>query len=218
MSDGKIELLTAVLVSIFGIVNVLITAIVSPITSEKKNNITFKKEKLYENAVDLVEYVSDAVRIEKPKQKILNSYRKYCLQVHLLFINGIAYDPLSNYMEDIYRLLYAWHNSTIMMEHENRTIVRNLARKIRIELAYYIEHGVSKAKRYDTREITVKDMWNSRKSLVMAELESIDGIYMVKYKEHVYEVLFIYNMVTEKFVYEKTRQIIDKYSNMGYNK
>ena len=93
MSDGKIELLTAVLVSIFGIVNVLITAIVSPITSEKKNNITFKKEKLYENAVDLVEYVSDAVRIEKPKQKILNSYRKYCLQVHLLFINGIAYDP-----------------------------------------------------------------------------------------------------------------------------
>ncbi len=218
MSEGQFELLTAFLVSMFGIVNVLITVIISPITSEKNNNVTFKKEKLYENTVELVEYVSDAVRIQHPKQKMLNSYRKYCLQIHLLFIHGTAYDPVSNYMEDIYRVLYWWYRDTIVMNHENRTIVRNLIRKIRVELAYYIEHGVSRPKRYNTKEISVIDNGSGRDVLVIGELESLDGIFMVKYIGREYIVQFFHNMVTEKFVYEKTRHIIDKYSNIRYNK
>lgn len=70
MNDGQIDLLTAILVSLFGIVNVLITVIISPIINEKRNSITYKKEKLYEASVELVDYTADIMGAKKLKQEI----------------------------------------------------------------------------------------------------------------------------------------------------
>lgn len=211
MSEAALELLTAILVSIFGIVNVLLSVIVSPIINERKENDKFIKEKLYDASVCLVSFVTDAVRIDEPQQELLTSFRNYCLQIHLLFRGGKAYTPIDRYMEDIYRFLYHANLKHISLSGGKRNIIRNLVRKMRFELAYYIENGVKKERKCQVSNLNISISTKCEKSLVIGELDSIEGIYFAEYEQGTFNIKYFREQISGKEIESDIEQIIKKY-------
>lgn len=196
-------------------VNILITVIISPIINEKRNNITYKKEKLYEASVELVDYTADIMGAKKPKQEMLDMFRKCCLQIHLLFDSGKAFVPIDSYMEDIYMFFYHCYHDNIKMNRVNKQIIRELIRKIRVELAYYIEKGVKKEKKCETVCICIENRQKCRNTLVIGELDASEGIYVAKYEDGNYMIRYFREIISQEQVETKVKQLIAKYGEMG---
>lgn len=211
MNEQNIELLTAILVSIFGIVNVLITVLISPIMNGRTENIKFKQQRLYETAVELVSFTSEAVVADLINNNILVQFREKCLQIHMLFKDGKAPEPASEYMEDIFRIFYHCSLGHINLDRDRRNVVRNLIRKLRAELAYYIDKGMNfhRKRKIDTFSIEWKTgNWDG---IIIAEIDSCPDVYKTYIRDGKYYIKFYPQAVSRYMIESKIKHIMCKY-------
>lgn len=178
MENAKLELITAILVSLFGIVNVLLTVVLQPLMSTKNEKEKFFTEKLYTEAIALANYVSEAVMQEDFARAVVE-YRKHCLNIHMLFPEGQSPEPLREYMEDIFRFFYYSSLKGISFSTYERDLIRGLMRKIRAELAMYIKMGTvwKKKKKLEKMRFCLPEKCNVK--LLIGDLDSHTGIYKV---------------------------------------
>lgn len=215
MDNQSTEIITAILVSLFGIVNVLITVFISPLTNGRIENIKFNKEKLYHATVKLVSFVSDVTVGEKCNSKQVAAFRKISMQIHMLFAGGKAPEPIADYMEDIYRILYHSSRGKLLFNNEYRDIVRNLVKKMRAELAYYIEKGNRVRRRYKTEVVEFVYTTGYFEAAILAELDASPEIHRAYIENEKYYVIYYPKKITEDKVIGKVKQLMEKYVERG---
>lgn len=101
------------------------------------------------------------------------------------------------------------------MNRVNKQIIRELIRKIRVELAYYIEKGVKKEKKCETVCICIENRQKCRNTLVIGELDASEGIYVAKYEDGNYMIRYFREIISQEQVETKVKQLIAKYGEMG---
>lgn len=211
MNEQNIELLTAILVSIFGIVNVLITVLISPIMNGRTENIKFKKQRLYEAAVELVSFTSEAVMSDLINNNILVEFREKCLQIHMLFKEGKAPEPVSEYMEDVFRIFYHSSLGHVNLDRDRKNVVRNLIRKIRAELAYYIDKGMNSHRKRKIDTFSIEWRTGNWDGMIIAEIDSCADVYKTYIRDGEYYIEFYPQAISRYKIESKMKQIMRKY-------
>lgn len=210
------DVVIAIMVAFFGLINVLINVLLTPILTAKRESSKFERENLYNHTVSLVNYVSKYTNNDNYD---LMDYRNQCMLIHMLFENGESPSPVSEYMNDIFQLFYYRKKGAICWEKEQKAITRDIIRKLRNELSYYIKKGlrVSVIHKFFIHCKTSKKSytlrWNTMSNILIAELNAQKEIYYVERCKNIITIYFYPYYISVPKLDSEVSRLKSKYSS-----
>lgn len=139
------DLLVAILVSSFGLLNVLVTIFLTPRLSDKFSQKAYERDKLYEYTIELLDYLTRAVSFDN-LSGVPSQIRIYCLKIHMLFDGGEAPLEISDLMENIFQVFLKCRRSNKPLSMDDKKNVQDMVRNLRREISFYLKNGLSAQK------------------------------------------------------------------------